>query len=422
MAIKVARFIVALVCLASTAVHADADTGELFRRGTEAYSNNNHVKARDYFEAAREQGLDTSALHYNLGVVYYRLEHYDAAERSFRRLQNRPGWRALAHYNLGLIARKRGRPEPARQHFRSAADTGDDKVARLAERALHKLDEPASSGQLYLSLALGHDSNITLSPDRLDNTSHSDEFGEAYILGEHPLGERSRISASAYLRRYQQGSRFDDTGFELQLSRLHQWGPWDTETGGGFSPLFLDGDTYQTRYTVFMEGRRSLFQDQRLRWVADGNWIEGARAFDYLDGWRARLRAYWSRPLGAARLSLGYRFEYHDRADLEDGNDFFSYSPRRNRVQASVSYAPTQDWYVRGGARYEHSRYADPHRIDGETTLRQDHQIDLFLRLMRSLRSGWWLNGQFSHEDQQSTLDTHDYDRDLVRLGLEYQY
>lgn len=417
------QYIAILFCFFVTHALADNGTQPLFRKGVEAFRNGDYEQARDAFEAARERGLDTAALEYNLGVTYYRLNDYSAAEKHFGKLSQRDRWRPLALYNLGLISEKRNNADAARDYYRQARDTGDARVAGLAGEALQRLVSDQPQGQLFLSMSLGHDSNITLSPDSLDeSTDQSDHFLEAYVTGEYPVERDWRLGGTAYLRRFADNNRFNDTLFQVELSRLHEPGRWHTRTGAQLSPAYLDDEAYQTRYGVFTEGWRSLTGDQTLKLTGEWTGVDGARAFDYLDGWQARLQARWYGPLGGTRLSLGYRLELNDRADLESGDNFLSYSPTRHRAAATLSWRSGRSWTLRGGGRYEYSEYADAHRIDGETTLRRDNQIDLFLRGIHDLQAGWQLYGEIQYQDQDSTLDTYTYERNLIQLGVEYRH
>lgn len=415
--------IAVLLCFLVTSVFADNGTTTLFRKGVQAFRDGHYEQAREAFEAARKQGLDTAALHYNLGVTYYRLNDYPAAKKLFAKLEQHDRWRPLALYNLGLVSEKQGDAKAARDYYQQARAAGDAKVIRLAGDALERLAANQPGGDLFVALSLGHDSNITLSPDSLDqNTDQSDHFVEAYASGEYPVTQDWRLGGTAYLRRFGDNNRFNDTLFQAELSRLHEPGHWHTRTGVSLSPAWLDGEVYQTRYGVFTEGWRSLTDDQTLQLAGEWARVDAAPAFDYLDGWQARLQTRWYRPLGSARLSLHYRLELNDRADLDSGDDFLSFSPTRHEAGVTLSWRSGDRWALRGGGRHEYSEYDDAHRIDGKTTLRRDSQMDLFLRAIRDLQSGWQLYGEIQHQDQASTLDTYTYERNLFQAGLEYRH
>jgi tetratricopeptide (TPR) repeat protein len=74
--------------------------------------------ARKFLEQARDKGEDSATLHGNLGDVYFKLELWEEAVRSYRnalRYQKRNhGWRR----SLGIALAKLGRSREAEQKFR----------------------------------------------------------------------------------------------------------------------------------------------------------------------------------------------------------------------------------------------------------------------------------------------------------------
>ena len=67
---------------------------DYFRQGIVASKQGNHTEALTAFEQAKAKGLDSAALHYNLGVSYFRLGRYQEAEQAFLRLVDHTslGW------------------------------------------------------------------------------------------------------------------------------------------------------------------------------------------------------------------------------------------------------------------------------------------------------------------------------------------
>ena len=100
------RGLVAGLCLsvpiAMGAVQAPSELS--FETGVALTREGRFNDALVHFLAA-EQGGDRSArLYFNLGVVNYRLQRYDAARDAFARAAEDPETADLAQYNRGLVA------------------------------------------------------------------------------------------------------------------------------------------------------------------------------------------------------------------------------------------------------------------------------------------------------------------------------
>ena len=74
-----------------------------FEIGVRAAQKQQYQVALKAFVQAKSAGLDSPELHYNLGVVYYKLERFDKAASNFKRLIQNPEYSAVAFYNLGLV-------------------------------------------------------------------------------------------------------------------------------------------------------------------------------------------------------------------------------------------------------------------------------------------------------------------------------
>lgn len=121
---------------------SDGGASEALAQGVVQFQQGNLGQARESFQLAAELGVQSPSLHYNLGVVCYRLGgDYPAARQWFSRLLDGDD-RALATYNLGLVALADDRPGgEARKWFEeSLAASPPESVQRLAEQQLAKLD------------------------------------------------------------------------------------------------------------------------------------------------------------------------------------------------------------------------------------------------------------------------------------------
>lgn len=95
-----------------------------------------------YREAAAA-GIDSPLLHYNLGIVYYRLERYGEAEQSFARAGEDSELLPLATYNRGLAQLALGDTVAAEASFQAVANSpAGRKLRRLADRAADRAARP----------------------------------------------------------------------------------------------------------------------------------------------------------------------------------------------------------------------------------------------------------------------------------------
>src|SRR5260370_23854946 len=109
-------------------------------QGIKAFRAGNYQAALQSFLDARQAGLDTPGLRYDLGATYYRLGRYAEAEREFQALAPDPKWAPLASYNLGLTAPRAGRPQQAIAYFGEAhRTTADPNLRALAAMAFERL-------------------------------------------------------------------------------------------------------------------------------------------------------------------------------------------------------------------------------------------------------------------------------------------
>ena len=76
---------------------ADTDPARTsLEQGVQAFRNGDYEQALQHFGHARELGVDTPGLHYNLGATYYRLGRYSESRGEFEQLLRVPRLAPLA--------------------------------------------------------------------------------------------------------------------------------------------------------------------------------------------------------------------------------------------------------------------------------------------------------------------------------------
>src|SRR5262245_15714074 len=322
-----------LLCIAP--VHAAAPDPLAFDRGVAAFGAGDHGMALQSFLEAQRAGLDTPGLHYNLGATYYKLQRYPEAEREFEALAGDPAWAPLASYNLGLIAQRTGRVDLAKDRFELALRTTPDRNLRmLAATALGRLEAAAPTRLVMVaSLGGGYDSNATLTPDAATaGTSHqSDLFAEALGAASYRLGGNAARRVDAQVgflaRRYEDLRQFDQVGLRLGLTHETDSARWQTSVGGFFDTMYFGGDPFQRAGVIDARARRRFDSGNDLRGRYEVQRIEGGGGYEYLDGLQQQLSIDAGFAGESSLVRIGYMLELNDRRDLQQGADFFSFSP-----------------------------------------------------------------------------------------------
>jgi len=424
--------IVLLLSIPWQPVRAAADGAQRFEEGIRAFRAGDYQAALQSFLDALRAGLDTPGLRYDLGTTYYRLGRYAEAEREFQVLAPDPKWAPLAHYNLGLTAQRAGRPQQALEYLGQAyRTTTDPNLRTLAATALERLGGalPSPRTSAVVSLAGGYDSNATLSPDAATaGVSHQgDRFVEALAAASQRLaGDTARgwlAHGSLVLRKYADLSQFDVAGSRAGLSYETDSSRVQTSVGAYLDTAYIGGDRLEQVASVDVQARRRLDAGGELRGRYQLGHVAGGGGFEYLDGWQQRLSADAGFAPAGAFVRVGYQLELNDRRDLEQGGEFFSVSPTRHSLFATVAVRNVAGWQADARGEYRVSRYRDPNRLDvtGGTleVTRKDDRFGFALRANRRLAPLWHAFVDYRFYRNQSNLDTYDYSRHQLMAGIE---
>ena len=402
--------------------YAASIAAEAFEQGVEAARTGDYDRAIEHFEAARRAGLDSGALHFNLGVAYYRADRQEEAETAFRRAANSDSMVAPAYYQLGRMARERGDRAMAREHFRQAARRAQTTALRQQARgALEALASVAPPRVLYIGAGAGYDSNLALTPSEASGTSErSDLFVDALLIGRWPLEDRFYLRASAYLQEF-----FDEDDFNLlalrggvgrvgELNGGWRWDAWidgrhQAFGGSPFEDALLAGGQLQrplnTRWSLELEYRFELAQ--------------GARNFGFLDGYEHGISAALDER-GRTGWGLSMGVATSDRDDRRTADDFFSFSWREFRLQAENTRSLDADHELVLAADWRRRRYGGTEVRDGARLgQREDDRFGLEAELERRLDRDWRATLSLRIERRDSTIAEFDYDRAVVRFGFD---
>lgn len=422
-----------LLCsgLAGTAHAGNPETARNeFKAGIEAFRKNNLAQARRLLESAATT-MESRALTYNLGVLYYKLGELDLSEQQFRKLLTSPQ-RALAFYNLGLVALAQGNEEQARQAFGNAAsEASEDKLESLARARLTELGAPTPprSWQGLVSLSAGYEDNIGLFPDSAPSSVDGHFLESVNALSATPLSREDdalKTTLHLYGREYPGNDRFN-------IHLIRGAAAWQSSLTGGRFELGVGADQLwqgnrsreqRARLSSSISTRNCNFgSEQALCRVAlEAGQVYAERQYEAYNGQHYQLDARYTGRTGDWRGRAGYRLEYDDRSDFDTGNEFFSVSPLGQTLRLGLGYVFSPSLDIGTSLDYRLNYYDERHRLRVPEGLLVIHRKDH--RLTLSIDGEYRITGDVSvlvklqRSDNNSNINRYDYQRQTATLGV----
>ena len=425
-----------LVCVALSMTSVQGKTPEAkahFRAGVQAFNDGELDKARRYLESAAEQGLNSRSLSYNLGVVYYKLGQYENATKTFRQLIP-TRQKALAYYNIGLTELARENRTAAEEAFRKVLEADpDENLLSLATRQLERLGPAAPRAVAnkrwagLISVGGGYEDNVALFPDTAPEKLDSGFIealaaGSYYLHGDARAGLRSDLKV--FSRQYPSEHDFDLHVVQAEARWLQQTSPGHLSVGVGGDYIWQDRRSRERRAKLMAgittrdcpgPGSRCLIKAEAVR-------IFPAPGFDAYQGEMYRLEAQYRVRPGDWSGKLRYRAEYNDRDNLETSNQFFSVSPERHGLDASVGYHLTHKLTVEAAAGFRFSYYRTPHQLripEGTQTIRrEDKRYTLSVGTTYRVTGRTSLSLDVDRTDNDSNIDRYRYDRHTATASI----
>jgi tetratricopeptide (TPR) repeat protein len=397
--------------LTGVAIGADLPGNNYFSSGIQAFAEGKYEKALELFQAANKVGLNSSELHYNLGVTYYRLKRYPEAGKEFERLSKVPETEPLAHYNLGLIALATGKKADAKNHFKITSRTAtDEKLRTLADDQLRELVTGKKGSWLsgYISLAPGYDDNVYLiADDEVIVGNVKDYFmeytGAATLQLSGTRENGLQLKGTAYYQDYLDANEFDFGNLHIGPEFDRKLGRWNTSLAGFVDRSYIDKDLFEQIYTAELRGSREIYRNLDLRLRYQFSYIDAESPYQDLSGNRHRMTAGLRSILWGTDTRLDYTFELNDR----DDPDF----PTRHTMALLADRDLSDVWSVGVNASYRYSDY--------QSSDREDKRIWLGARISRSIPWGFRAFGKYDHIRNISSLDESDFSSNVFSIGLE---
>ena len=131
----------ATVYLAPLQVSHALTTEEMFADGNRLFRDDLYWAALLRYEQARDAGMNSAVLHYNIGVTHYRAGQHSRARESLLKAVQSPNLRVVSQFNLGLNEYADGDTEKALEWFYMAREQDENRrIRRLAKTAIERLE------------------------------------------------------------------------------------------------------------------------------------------------------------------------------------------------------------------------------------------------------------------------------------------
>ncbi|MBI3562128.1 MAG: tetratricopeptide repeat protein [Gammaproteobacteria bacterium] len=390
----------------------------VFEKGVAAFEKGDFQLALDSFQKAEQLGMDTSTLHYNLGVCYYKLKNYNQAEKQFVLVTKDKNMAQLAHYNLGLTVLRMDKKPGALAWFKLAAASNQNaKLTALAYYQMHKIDASyAEKPQRYsagASIAYGNDDNVTLVAT--DSPSHqSDKYLEALLYLTLPMTEHLFFSGAIYRQDYSTVNTADFTQYDASFGYSLRADQWRLTPEAGFAESQLGGRGFQKITDYKLTLRRGTHMD--------GQWLLRYRysvihsdntVYDYLQGNRHQFRAQYTHPGALGQMRLRYERETNQRQNTATTN----YSPTRDDVRFRLEQTAHGVWGFSQELQYRESNYGAIAAV-----ARKDKRKLLLLEANRKLTEDIAVGLRYSHGDNSSNITTYKYHRNDTQLFCDFKF
>lgn len=397
-----------------------ADADKAFAEGSRNFESGDYAHALGQFQLARDAGMSTVSVYYNIGVCQYRLGDYTGSERTFRFIAlEYPEWHFLAHYNIGLALLRQNRIEEARFAFDESRKSDDPTIVGLADAVLSESTlEPLTAAPPvhsakrfgFVEFGIGYDDNLVL----LDETNVSagqttdSAFGEFFgqFGGTPGIAENFRYDASAYLVHYPDASRFDQAVLRLSSEWAWRIDDWSAAAGPYYAYSTLDGDGYDQRLGLgFSIGLPLSAQSRVAIHLAHEEIDELDSRYEFIDGSRQLIGLRYLLHNGPHRLHFRYEFSVDDRTGA-------SVSPIRHGLRAVYQRQFDANWTVGADLFLRHSDY------DDLTVPRDEDLAEIAGVVARRLSKYWQLTGEYRYSNNESNISEFSYQRHRATLGL----
>ena len=400
------------------AATALASAKDDYNHGVEFFRKGDYHSAIASFKAAEQKGMESAALFYNLGSAYFKIENYSASKIYFTRVTEYPDKRALAEFNLGMIALEQSNAKQALAHFKYAeANSDDKKIVAAAKQTIAELTDTAKRWGAYILANVGYDDNISVTPDNLA-LGVEDTFYNIYASADFVVqGKRKHgwlLDAALFTIDYSDSDNFDQDFYTIGLRNEHRFSSWNTIASLKYGNSTFGGKDLQSVYKLDVIGVRPLAGNQKiiLRYRYD-DFTSKNSLYDYLEGWRQRAQIRYYRNAVKNNQQIYYEGELNNRGELVTSLASYEYSPTRHLFGGKYTHKFSDKWYLSGDLSYRVSDFPASATIDRDDTrwlldVLLDYRIDHTLSIKSDLK----------YLQNDSTVDIYTYDKTVITFGV----
>lgn len=394
-----------------------------FHRGLQYFESQQYNKAISSFQTALRSGDGRAIVYYNLAVSEYKTGDLTNAESHFRTAARDEQFYDLSQYNLGLIHTRQHDYKLAKQAFRRVRKATNPALYKRASRMIARIDnEPQQVKSILddihglVSVTAGRDDNVNRAVDN-SPSNISDSFTSAYLSTSIPVTEDRSfgVNASYYTINYSDLNTDDFDILRAGLFYKTRFAAWRTRTTVSYAKSDLGHNGFQDITRLEFSTKRKLADASKIRIVYQYDDIASSDiAFNYLDGWRQRLRLSYKQRFGDLNAQFRYRLELNDRRNTLTR----SFSPTRHTIRGIANYSLSDDWSLRGNLAYRDSNYPDV----GTNPDRNENRTRAAIKLRFSPDKRWFVEISYRHTENDSDNAQFDYNRDDVHLSMAYTY
>lgn len=397
-----------------------ASTEDDFQKGVTAFKSEQYTQAIFFFERARRQGMQGSALYFNLASSYFRQGDFKQAEVWFKKASQYKISKYISEYNLGLVALKQNDIDTATKYFKHVAEKAEQTyLVKLATYQLDQLKQPASNRlSAFLQFEIGHDDNITTVTDAVSKEAAS--YQQFYAMADMKLTghDKQWLSFGGYLLdiKYNSTKNYDYRVSGAELKQTFRTGNWQNSLLAGHAISKYQGTSFQTMntYGATTQYASSARSQWRVRYrYQDINNSE--QIYAYLAGNKQRLRTEYRYKLSQDKLRLYYEYETNHRSETTTTNG--NYSPTRHTLHGNYTYTLTERLNLTGDMSYRISNY-DAGFSATPNPARQEQRRKAGLELNYSLNKSWFISAVVSQVNNDSDDSAYRFTKHTQAISI----
>ena len=103
-----------------------SETYDLYQQGRNHLKKGRAAQATVALEKAKRREPEKASIREALGIAYFRIRRWEAAEAEFRKVLDLSPVNDYAHYALGRTLEKQGRAREANTHYKLASSLSPD--------------------------------------------------------------------------------------------------------------------------------------------------------------------------------------------------------------------------------------------------------------------------------------------------------